>query len=654
MKPIPHDPEWCGLADGPNSPCPGCQAEYQARGASDKAYREPSKNFSPPSHETTGIGNDNCKESPSHADHANTSDRPTIPITTEEHLVNDSAVQALTADATVFQRGGSLVRTIGDDSPATKGIRRSMTPRIEVLPPALLRERLAANAEWVKLRETDAGTVQKPEHPPGWCVSAVHARGSWPGVRHLEAVVDYPILRPDGTILSRPGYDPDTGLLLHLVEQQLLIPGNPNKDDAVEGRDELLEVVCDFPFEGDEHRAAWLAGLLTPLARFAFSGPAPLFLVDANVRAAGKGLLLHTIAKIVTGEQFTIATYTDDQEELRKRITSLAMGGDRLVLLDNVVGNFGNAVLDAALTGTSWKDRILGGNRIYEGPLYVSWYATGNNVAIGGDTSRRICPIRLESPEARPEERQKFRHPNLLAWVGENRSRLLAAALTILRAFFVAGRPDQNLPAWGSYEGWSALVRSAVVWVGMPDPRRACVSLQDQADVAALHMETLLDCWQQMDPDRHGLTAAQVIDAIYPKLSHSQSQSSVPAYHSDMKAALDTILAKPDSRSLGNTLRTYKRRIFGQRYLDQAGKHKRAVRWAVFPASEFHRGQDETHHTHQTHPSPGAEGESGESGESFSPEAEQDVWNVTDDISGDPSSDEEEWRAGDGPYGAGY
>jgi hypothetical protein len=35
--------------------------------------------------------------------------------------------------------------------------------------------------------------------------------------------------------------------------------------------------VSDFPFERPEHRAAWLAGLLTPLAWFAFDGPAPLY-----------------------------------------------------------------------------------------------------------------------------------------------------------------------------------------------------------------------------------------------------------------------------------------------------------------------------------------------------------------------------------------
>jgi hypothetical protein len=43
-------------------------------------------------------------------------------------------------------------------------------------------------------------------------VAAVHARGIWDGIRHLEAVINFPVLRPDGTVLDRPGYDAGTGL----------------------------------------------------------------------------------------------------------------------------------------------------------------------------------------------------------------------------------------------------------------------------------------------------------------------------------------------------------------------------------------------------------------------------------------------------------
>jgi hypothetical protein len=508
-----------------------------------------------------------------------------------------------------------LVRVTTDESPAAKGIRRPLTPRLEPLPAPLLRERLAANARWLKRR----GDEEVPAHPPAWAVAAVHARGSWPGIRHLEAVVDYPVLRPDGSVLCRPGYDADTGLLLLPAGPLPQLPDHPSRALAVAARDELLEVVADFPFAAPMHRSAWLAGLLTPLARFAFAGPAPLFLADANVRATGKGLLLDCIARIVTGERFTIATYTADEDELRKRITSLVLAGDRLALFDNLDGKFGNGVLDAALTGTAWKDQLLGVNRMAEAPLYLSWFATGNNVAIAADTARRVCHLRLESPQERPEERCDFRHANLLAWIAEQRQRLLAAALTILRAYFVAGCPDQKLPAWGSYEGWSALVRAAVAWVGMPDPGETRLLLQDQAGVSAESMAVLLACWEKMDPQRRGLTTAEVIDVLY-----KHPPESPPDFHADAKAALETLLGKPDARQLGYRLRSYRRRIFQGRFLDRVAKEHQAIRWAVFPAAEF-GGVGVKNPPCSRHPprSEDRAGEDGEDREDFSPNAAQ-------------------------------
>ncbi len=534
-------------------------------------------------------------------------DRPIITITTEEHIVNDQAISALLGDDSIYQRGCILVRVVSDTSPASKGIRRPFAPRIDPLPPPLLRERLAANARWLSIHHTKDGEVERPSRPPAWCVAAVHARGSWKDIPHLEAVIDYPILRPDGSLLSQPGYDPDTGLLLEIRGTIPNVPDHPTKDDVNAARDLLLDVVADFPFEREAHRAAWLAALLTPLARFAFDGPAPLFLVDANVRAAGKGLLLNCISRIITGNEFTIATYSADEDELRKRITSLAIGGDRLVLFDNVEGKFGNATLDAALTGTSWKDRLLGVNRMAEAPLYMTWFATGNNVSVGADTARRICHIRLESPNERPEERNDFRRPNLLAWISENRPHLLAAALTILRGYCAAGKPNMNLPTWGSFEKWSALVRSAIVWTELPDPGETRLLLQEQADTTATSMGIVLECWEKLDPARKGLTAAEVIQRLY-----KSPPDPMPDFYADMKDALEGLLGKPDSRNLGTRLRSYRRRIFNGLFIDHAGTVKHAIRWAVFPAEAFRAKAKYTHHAHHTHQQFGECGERGE------------------------------------------
>jgi hypothetical protein len=513
--------------------------------------------------------------------------------------VNAEAAAALGRDPHIYQRGGLLVRVVRDTSPAARGIRRPFAPRVEVLPAALLRERLAACARWVSVRKKREGDEECAGRPPAWCVAAVQARAEWPGVRHLEAVVDYPVLRPDGVLLTTPGYDPDTGLLLDLAGDPPAVPENPSHGEAVAARDELLAVVADFPFSGEAHRAAWLATLLTPPARFAFAGPAPLFLVDANVRGAGKGLLLDVITRILTGERFTVAAYTADQDELRKRITSLALGGNRLVLFDNLEGRFGNAVLDGALTATSWEDRVLASNRMMRAPLFVTWYATGNNVAVGADTARRVCHIRLESPCERPEERSDFSHRDLLGHVGEHRRRLLGAALTILRAYCVAGRPEQELPAWGSFDAWSRLVRSAVVWVGLPDPGQTRLQLQAQADVTAEAMGVLLRCWEMMDPCQRGMTAAEVVSTLWPR---KQPAESPPDWHVEMRDAIETLVGRADGRALGNKLRSCRRRIFEGRFIDKAGQEQRAARWAVYSAGDFGRRVNKTHETHHTHP----------------------------------------------------
>jgi hypothetical protein len=267
-----------------------------------------------------------------------------------------------------------------------------------------------------------------------------------------------------------------------------------------------------------------------------------------------------------------------------------------------------------------------------EAPLLMTWYATGNNVCIAADTARRVCHIRLESPEERPEERQDFRHRNLLAWVGDNRFKLLTAALTILRAYCALGRPDQRLPAWGSFEGWSELVRSAVVWIDMPDPGETRLLLQEQADLGAESMNVILASWERMDSARRGLTAAEVVQRV------KDPSDNPPDHLVDLRDALEAFLGKLDARLLGNKLRSYRRRIFAGRYIDKVGTEHSAARWAVFPASEF---RSRAKYSPQTPHTPSGEGECRESGESF-PAPGGNTAILFDDV---PST---------GPYGDGY
>jgi hypothetical protein len=363
-----------------------------------------------------------------------------------------------------------------------------------------------------RFTKVNAKGNEVPSHPAAWLVSAVDVRGDWPGIRPLVAISDAPVLRPDGTICQKPRYDSATGVLFESNQAFPPVPERPTIDDARRALGELIEVVCDFPFEAPEHRAVWLAGVLTPAARFAFTGPAPLVLADANIAGAGKGLLVHTIGRIITGRDVAVSGYAHGGDELRKRITSIALAGDRLVLLDNLEGAFGNATLDRLLTATYWKDRILGRNEECNIPLTATWYATGNNVEIAADTARRVIHIRLDTMNEHPDQRTGFRHPTLLEWVDKNRPRLLSAALTILAAYFKAGCPAQ--PPYGSFEGWSALVRQAVVWIGMPDPCLTRVKLMESADVTSGNLSQLVEAWGEYARCFHGNGGLRVSEML--------------------------------------------------------------------------------------------------------------------------------------------
>ena len=317
--------------------------------------------------------------------------------------------------------------------------------KIEPVPAPDLRIRLTRVAQWQQIKVAANETKLVPAHPAKWLVEGVLALGKYSGVRHLEAVINSPVLRPDGSILDTAGYDPSTALLFDPLTSYPPLSTALTLDDAVKAAAELTAAVCDFPFAKPVHQAAWLASVLTPLARFAFEGAAPCFVADANIRGAGKGLLLDVAAIIALGRDLARAPYTVDDDEMRKSITSFALAGERMVLFDNLFGLFGGAALDVAFTSTEWQGRILGRSEQPRLPLLTTWYATGNNVVVRADTSRRICCIRIESPEERPEDREGFRHPNLLAWVRAQRGRLLAAALTMLAAYCRVGRPDMRL-----------------------------------------------------------------------------------------------------------------------------------------------------------------------------------------------------------------
>lgn len=441
------------------------------------------------------------------------SDRVTIEITPEEHLVTDQVVQTLSARASLFVRDCELVRilTPDGDEPTTDGITRP-TALARIRPAkGVLRDTLTRHIRFVRERRMGDETFDQECHPPQWCIDSVANREVWPGIRHLRGIVTCPVMRADGSILSQPGYDPASELYLDYRGPEIVLPDTPTREDARNAAALLLELIEEFPFASRLARACWLACVLSTFARHAYNGPTPLFLIDANTRGSGKTLLATLAGMIFTGDSTSSMSCPSEDDEFAKRITAIAKSGDPLILIDNVAGTLGCQSLDSALTSTRWKSRILHTSDVPEYPLFTIWLATGNNVTIGADTSRRTCHIRLESRVEKPEERSGYRFPRLLDHVRSNLHRYRAAALTILDAYVQAGRPSMNLRHWGSFESWSDLVRGAVVFAGLPDPGESRSMLAERSDTQANALRALIHHWPNIEPGRKELTAAEIL-----------------------------------------------------------------------------------------------------------------------------------------------
>jgi hypothetical protein len=276
--------------------------------------------------------------------------------------------------------------------------------------------------------------------------------------------------------------------------------------------------------------------------------------------------------------------YPVTDEELEKVLGAYALRGATLINFDNVTRAFGGGPIDRCLTaGDAVELRVLGRSEIPSLRWRAVILATGNNVELHGDTARRVLISRLESPLENPEERTGFRHPDLLGWVRTERRRLVCAALTILRAYVVAGRPDVGVRPWGSFEAWSALVPAALVWAGSADPTKARPSIDLGREPEKQALTTLLDRLPRLDPGQ-GLTAKDIIAVLYssdPRRGHAP-----PDGHDDLREAVETLTKTPagkvpSSSDLGYAFRKLRSRIVSGKKLTGEPDAKGITRWQV-------------------------------------------------------------------------
>lgn len=394
-------------------------------------------------------------------------------------------------------------------------------------------------------------------------------------------------MRPDGSILQTPGYDSATGFLYVPGTSFPTIPDRPTKDDAKAALEILKEPFVDVPFADEAARSVALAGVLTLLGRPAISGNVPGIIVDATTRGSGKTLTADVVSMIATGRVTSKMNWPPTDEELEKILGAYALRGALLVSFDNVVTAFGGGPLDRCLTaGGTVELRVLGKSEVPSLPWRAIVLATGNNVELRGDTARRVLVARLETDIENPEDRTGFKHYPLLPWVEKERPALVVAALTILRAYVVAGRPDVGVKSWGSFEAFSSLIPSALVFAGATDPSTARPSNDIAREPEKAALATILTELPRFIHGGSGVTVRELIETLYPP--ERLKGQAPPDGNGDMRDAIESLVnvqpgKPPNGQHLGKAFQRFKGRVVSGKKLVLSGAdgHAKVKRWTV-------------------------------------------------------------------------
>jgi hypothetical protein len=481
----------------------------------------------------------------------------------------------------IFQRARRLSIIARGVKPPRWLHRSSDAPVIVEAQAAFLDELTTIAARWEKL-DKRAKSWEEVTPPPRF-VKTLQARPFWP-FPLLEGILHAPTLRPDGSLIERPGYDADTGLYFDSNDTTFpAMPRHPTLDHARSAIGRLQAVVHDFPFAEPWHFSSWLSGVCSVSCRHAIQGPVPMHGITGTAPGSGKSLLSDTIAVIGTGHTAARWSQVTDEEEERKRLFTLALSGDPLIVIDNITEPLGSGALANALTATSLKERILGTLEEKEAPMSAVFLCTGNNVQYVNDVARRVVPIAIDPKMERPEERTGFQHNPLLPWVQHERPRLTMAALTIVKAYFDAGCPAQGLTPMGSFEAWSDLIRQALVWAGEADPCEGRKAIEATSNPEYERLDVLLHVWHTC----YGIKPVTLRQAVQDiGLYAAQGQGAPGNQWNDLQEALSAFDERYDgktlnTRSIGKTLPKIAGRVIDGLQLVQSGTAHRAIQWCM-------------------------------------------------------------------------
>jgi putative DNA primase/helicase len=487
----------------------------------------------------------------------------------------DQAEGALTAASVpVLVRSGMLVHPIVDHLPTADGGKTEVT-----LLKALCKENIiyALNkhaAIFLGYNERKKRWVEID--PPPDVAMGLLRKGQWQFPK-VAGVITTPTLRPDGTILDQPGYDPATQLW-YAPDSYMVMPAlktEPTREETLQALKLYEELLENFPFITDVDRSVSLAAILTPLLRGAFD-VAPMILIVAYDVGSGKSYFFDLVSTIARGRPCPVITNVESIEEMEKRLGALVLAGVPMISLDNCSVNIGGDLLCQITERRVINIRILGKSEAPECEWRGTMFGTGNNITFVGDMTRRGLSAALDPKVERAELRKFSFDP--IARVLADRGAYVAAAITITRAYIAAGKRVECVPL-GSYGQWSQVVREPLIWLGKADPVKSMDAVRE-ADPVRNAVRDLIAIWKEKLTIRVGYTAVELYESAYE--AHS-GELVRPELRDVLLLQAGNARGDIDTRKLGNWLVAIKGQIHHGHRIELVKESERGNRYALVP-----------------------------------------------------------------------
>ena len=488
--------------------------------------------------------------------------RPTIRLVPGEiHRVADAAERELALSGRHYQRGGLIVTVVTDPGTAETRVQ-------EVTAPALVRA-LAGAAIWERFdgRAEDWVRVDPPARHAGVLFDST----SYAHLPVLRGLTRQPYLRDDGSLMTTPGYDAASCMFGVFAQGEFSVPLQPTREQAWAALAQLDELLVEFKFSGDEDRAAAMSAILTAAVRPSLRH-APMFHVQAHAVGSGKSYLCELITGFATPQRGTPTSFPADDEECRKLLLAELLRAPAVIEFDNLTSDLvAHKSLCTALTSEHMTGRILGGSKMATVSTRALFLSSGNNVGPVQDMARRCVTIRLD-PACEVPAARTYSRPDLVSEVLRDRGRYVSLALTIVRAWIVAGRPMQQCRALAGFGAWSDLCRQPLLWLGLTDPTTSVFdAIAEDPDRETLGR--LLAAWQ----GAFGRGSAMVRDAVGRATSFGAANEELREVLHDIADERGEI----NRRRLGWWIKRHAGRIVdGRRFVRSSGNQS-AESWRV-------------------------------------------------------------------------